>query len=661
MIPTFSSYSAPEPSRKLAMLSLNEASNGEHLRLTIDLGDVKAGSVYKPIAENLYKILLDEGFPEYKIKLKGIGEFCFVDESNTTLLQIIGGLGKEKQIDKLFEFVNINTSLDSEHNVIVVPPVVEQIVSVPIKGDTGTTGDVGSKGDRGDRGFIGARGETGDTGPQGPQGPQGIPGERGTDGLQGQTGPKGDQGDRGDKGDVGNIGPQGEKGEKGDPGIQGLVGSIGPTGNVGSSGAKGERGEKGDTGSDGTIGPKGETGPQGIPGTQGKNGKQGKAGVKGDVGERGEKGDKGDKGDPGEVGVATAKYPLKLNEKILSIEQQFLQDIVTNATSKHSAQGGGGGNLIVKHEGRRLTSAAKSINFTGSAISSVSTDGKNININVVGGEGGSPTSNRFSYTDEPPENPINGDRWFESDTGKYFVYIDDEDSSQWVQIVTSTGSSTPSPITLPFVVSAEINTDNELILIYNNESTLNVGVVEGTPGPIGLTGAKGDTGSTGATGATGVTGTSVSNADVNTNGDLILTLTDATVINVGNVVGADGATGPTEDLISVFIDSTPDDISIGKKAHRLIPYDCQALEWYIVAGQTGSIQFDVKKSTFANYPSTTSIVGSDYPSLSGQFKNSNTGITAWSGMSAGDMIDFVINSNTDIQSVGLFIKIRRIT
>jgi hypothetical protein len=85
------------------------------------------------------------------------------------------------------------------------------------------------------------------------------------------------------------------------------------------------------------------------------------------------------------------------------------------------------------------------------------------------------------------------------------------------------------------------------------------------------------------------------------------------------------------------------------------------LEWYVVAGQTGSIQFDVKKSSFANYPSTTTIVGSDYPSLSGQFKASNTGITAWSGMSAGDMIDFVINNNTDIQSVGLFIKIRRIT
>ena len=82
-------------------------------------------------------------------------------------------------------------------------------------------------------------------------------------------------------------------------------------------------------------------------------------------------------------------------------------------------------------------------------------------------------------------------------------------------------------------------------------------------------------------------------------------------------------------------------------------------EWHIIAGQTGSIEFDLKKSTFADYPSTSSFVAGDYPGLSGQFKNFNSGVTAWSGLSAGDMIDFVINSNTGIQSVGLFIKIRR--
>ena len=91
----------------------------------------------------------------------------------------------------------------------------------------------------------------------------------------------------------------------------------------------------------------------------------------------------------------------------------------------------------------------------------------------------------------------------------------------------------------------------------------------------------------------------------------------------------------------------------------MIPYSCESLEWYVIAGQTGSIEFDVKRSTFANYPTTSSIVGNDYPKLTNQFKNSNTGITAWSGFTAGDVVDFAINSNTGIKSVGLYIKIRR--
>ena len=136
--------------------------------------------------------------------------------------------------------------------------------------------------------------------------------------------------------------------------------------------------------------------------------------------------------------------------------------------------------------------------------------------------------------------------------------------------------------------------------------------------------------------------------------------TGAVTISGGaGATGATGPTGPTEDNITLFIDANPDDITTGNKGYKQIAYDCQPIEWYVLAGQTGSIEFDVKKSSFASYPSTTSIVGTDNPELISQMKNSNTGITAWSGLSAGDIIDFVINSNTGIKSVGLFIKIRR--
>jgi hypothetical protein len=175
---------------------------------------------------------------------------------------------------------------------------------------------------------------------------------------------------------------------------------------------------------------------------------------------------------------------------------------------------------------------------------------------------------------------------------------------------------------------------------------------QGIQGPTGPTGSQGIQGPTGPTGSQGIQGPTGSQG--------IQGVTGATgATGSQGIQGATGATGPTEDNITLFIDATPDDITAGNKGYKQIAYNCEAIEWYVISGQTGSIEFDIKKSSFANYPSTTSIVGSDYPGLSGAMKDSNTGITAWSGLSAGDMIDFVINSNTGVQSVGLFIKIRR--
>jgi len=37
-------------------------------------------------------------------------------------------------------------------------------------------------------------------------------------------------------------------------------------------------------------------------------------------------------------------------------------------------------------------------------------------------------------SDTPPTNPLCGDIWYESDTGKLFVYYQDIDSKQWVQV-----------------------------------------------------------------------------------------------------------------------------------------------------------------------------------------------------------------------------------
>lgn len=61
----------------------------------------------------------------------------------------------------------------------------------------------------------------------------------------------------------------------------------------------------------------------------------------------------------------------------------------------------------------------------------------------------------------------------------------------------------------------------------------------------GETGAKGDKGDTGDTGATGPQGVSVTNAEIDGSGHLIITLSAGEPIDAGNAVGPTGAPGPT--------------------------------------------------------------------------------------------------------------------
>jgi hypothetical protein len=155
----------------------------------------------------------------------------------------------------------------------------------------------------------------------------------------------------------------------------------------------------------------------------------------------------------------------------------------------------------------------------------------------------------------------------------------------------------------------------------------------GPTGPAGPQGATGNDGAAGVAGATGATGPQ----------------------------GNTGATGPTEENIGFFIDTTPDDVSTGSKGFKRIAYDAEVLEWSVFGGQTGSISVDLKKSSYGTYDSFTTFVGGDNPRLVSQIKNQNTGVTAWSGLSAGDLVEYVIDSNTGIQKVGVFVKIRRLT
>lgn len=114
----------------------------------------------------------------------------------------------------------------------------------------------------------------------------------------------------------------------------------------------------------------------------------------------------------------------------------------------------------------------------------------------------------------------------------------------------------------------------------------------------------------------------------------------------------------TTDFIGFSVGDGANVITTGSKEKRLLPA-CTVLGWYIVANESGSVQIDIKKSTFANYPTNSSICASAKPSLSSQSKNSDTTLTGWTtSISENDVLEFIIDSATTVKKVQFFLKVQ---
>ena len=87
------------------------------------------------------------------------------------------------------------------------------------------------------------------------------------------------------------------------------------------------------------------------------------------------------------------------------------------------------------------------------------------------------------------------------------------------------------------ISSCDLNDAGELIITYSTGDSQNLGVITGAAG------ADGKDGIDGKDGANGQDGVGISNVEISSGGELIITLTDDTVINLGNIKGKDGKDG----------------------------------------------------------------------------------------------------------------------
>jgi hypothetical protein len=91
-----------------------------------------------------------------------------------------------------------------------------------------------------------------------------------------------------------------------------------------------------------------------------------------------------------------------------------------------------------------------------------------------------------------------------------------------------------------------------------------------------------------------------------------------------------------------------------------VPLACTINGWTVLADVSGSIVIDVHKCTFAGFPSTTSIAGSELPTLVSAQKGQNTSLYTWTtGLSKGDILEFIVDSASTVSRVTVSIRAAR--
>ena len=366
----------------------------------------------------------------------------------------------------------------------------------------------------------------------GSDGINGVNGTNGKDGISVSSAEINSEGElvlsfsNGQRANVGAVvGAKGDKGDKGDKGEQG---------EQGLQGAQGEKGENGLNGSDGIGIKKSEINSAGelvitytndltenlgpVVGAKGDKGDKGDQGVQGEKGEKGERGVQGEKGDAGLGG----------------------------ADGKDGKDGTGINNIEISNDGNLLITL---------------TNGTSLNLgNIKGAKGDQGIQGEKG---DKGDQGIQGEKGDKGDQGvqgeKGDAGINGADGKDGTNGTDGVG-----------VASSEINALGELVIKYSNGTTVNLGKVvgndgaqgaqgekgekgdkgdqgiqgeKGDKGDQGIQGEKGDKGDAGINGTNGADGVGVASSEINALGELVITYSDGNTVNLGKVVGNDGAQG----------------------------------------------------------------------------------------------------------------------
>ena len=134
--------------------------------------------------------------------------------------------------------------------------------------------------------------------------------------------------------------------------------------------------------------------------------------------------------------------------------------------------------------------------------------------------------------------------------------------------------------------------------------------------------------------------------------------------------GTSGATGPqgtTDTSFQVVVDGNKRTITTGEKNVFWITFNGTISEVILLgkptSGVSGSIQIDIWKSNYLNYPPTVtdSITSSTPPSIVSGIKSKNSTLTGWNkSLYIGDIVKFNIDSVDNITNVTVIVRYLKI-
>lgn len=115
-----------------------------------------------------------------------------------------------------------------------------------------------------------------------------------------------------------------------------------------------------------------------------------------------------------------------------------------------------------------------------------------------------------------------------------------------------------------------------------------------------------------------------------------------------------------ESQANFMFDGSGSALTTSMAVDLVVPFDATITSWSILGDVSGSIEFDITKTTYASFPTTSSIVASAPPTMTTAQKATSSTLTGWTTtVNAGDILQVTISSVSTLTRASLFLGLLR--